>query len=302
MALAFRLPQFIIAAVGLSTGAAQLERTALAAGARANESPQAQAPVAPAAPPSPAPASAPAPILPPVYLTAPPAPNPPAPSPAPVYPPAGTVPSQAQPLSMPPQSTTNGLVAQAGARGPERPCPDSDASGLRRGLVLLPYVGVQFPVKGADWISTGYRIGTLIGGHLNERFSLNAELGFATWTWESSGDSHHAGQLDVALTFLHHVATSWGGFIVGPRAGRALVFRNDGSDDPTVFINGWLLGGKFGLLASVPGDLAVGFVVDLSYIVNPVKPGAYCYYSENYECSSQTRNTFLGSLAATVLF
>jgi hypothetical protein len=169
-------------------------------------------------------------------------------------------------------------------------------------LLVLPYAGVQFPVKGADWISTGYRIGTLIGGHLSERLSLNAELGFAIWTWENSGDSHHAGQVDIAATLLHHVATSWGGLIVGPRLGRALMFRNDGDDDPSVFVNGWLLGGKFGLLASVPGDLALGVIFDLSYIVNPVEPDAYCYYSENYECASQTRNTVLGSLAATVLF
>ena len=81
-----------------------------------------------------------------------------------------------------------------------------------------------------------------------------------------------------------------------------MVFRNDGEDDPHVFINGWLLGGKVGLLWAAPGDLALGVLADLSYIVNPVEPDFYCYYSENYECTSQTRNTILGSLAATVVF
>jgi hypothetical protein len=171
---------------------------------------------------------------------------------------------------------------------------------FRRGFLVLPYVGLQFPVDAASWISTAYRFGSLLGGHLSENISLGAELAFATWSWHMS--DNRAGQVDIGATLLRHVDGSLGEFVVGPKLGRTLILRNDAKDDPRIFVNGWNMGVKLGLLLATPGSMAVGVVADLSYIINPVETDATCSYDEGSDCTRATRTTLLGSLAMAMLF
>jgi hypothetical protein len=216
--------------------------------------------------------------------------------------------------------------AELGARPPGTPgtahrCEAGDARdrnarpAFRRGFLALPYAGWQFPMSAAYWISSGFRVGSLLGGHLSKSLSLSGEIAFATWTWDrpatwndpGGGDSHRAAQVDLGISLLRHVGWSWGEIIFGPRFGGAMIFRHDAQEDNRIFVNGFQAGLKIGLLKALSDSQALGLVADFSYTINPVETEADCFFYESASSPGEpnctkTRNTFLGSLAAAMLF
>jgi hypothetical protein len=192
------------------------------------------------------------------------------------------------------------LPADAGESVDTAACDRDLSPSFRRGFLVLTYAGWQFPVEAAAWITNGYRFGGLLGGHLSEHLSLSADLGFATWTWNRN--NHRAGQFDVGATLLLHAGGPRAEIIVGPKLGKALIFRNDYNENTHVYVNGWQMGVKAGVLLALSGAMALGIVADLSYTINPVELDASCFYNESSDCTRDTRHTVLGSLAAAVLF
>jgi hypothetical protein len=193
---------------------------------------------------------------------------------------------------------------------------DRNASpAFRRGFLALPYAGWQFPMSAAYWISSGFRFGSLLGGHLSKNLSLSGEIAFATWTWDrpatwndpGGGEGHRAAQVDLGISLLRHVGWSWGEIIFGPRFGGAMIFRHDAQEDNRIFVNGFQAGLKIGLLKALSDSQALGLVADFSYTINPVETEADCFFYESASSPGEpnctkTRNTFLGSLAAAMLF
>lgn len=174
----------------------------------------------------------------------------------------------------------------------------------------MPYLGWQFPISGAYWISSGFRFGSLLGGHLTDKVSLSGELGFATWSWDIpqswdyyTSESRRAVQMDIGINLLRHIVLSWGEWIVGPKFGGVMMFRHDNQDDIRTFVNGLQAGLKLGLLRKMSDTMALGVVTDFSYTVNPVKTDAECFYNEpGYGSCNDTTSTFLGSVMAAMMF
>jgi hypothetical protein len=221
-------------------------------------------------------------------------------------PPAPNSDARPQALTDRPDGAADALAADADALPP-----------FRRGLLVLPFVGLQIPLDAASWISTGYRFGSLLGGHLSENISLGAELAFATWTWDTPAYdgwdipgvtlTHRAGQVDVGAVLLRHAGLSWGEVIFGPRLGGAMIFRRDLEGSLRTFVNGWQAGMKLGVLMALSRSLALGAAVDFSYVLNPIETEANCFAYETGSTPDSprcpdTRNTFLGSLTAAMLF
>jgi hypothetical protein len=216
----------------------------------------------------------------------------------------------------PPALNQSSLPVVHPGESDERPPSSLPAPrSFERGLLLLPYVGLQFPIAAIGWISSGFRLGTLIGGHLSEKVSLSTELAFATWTWDvrtswdagAPMESRRAGQVDIGTTMLRHASVPWGEVIFGPKLGGTMMLRHEPGDVLRTYVNGWLAGLKMGVLVTLSRSTAVGIVADFSAIVNPIETEADCFTGEegnsigSSRCT-RARTTLLGSVSAAALF
>ncbi len=176
---------------------------------------------------------------------------------------------------------------------------------FRRGFLLLPYVGLQFPVHAIGWIASGVRFGTLLGGHLSKNLSLAGEPAISLWSFSFCQDQtycidvHRAVQLDASAALLRHVAWPRTELVFGPKAGWAVVLRHNPREITYPYVNGPQLGARMGLFLVVTHFLAVGVVVDLSYIRAYSKSKNRCFSAEP-DCNDAV-NTVLGSLTLAVL-
>jgi len=197
------------------------------------------------------------------------------------------------------------MVAKEGLKRTEAPRVLLDAS--RRGLLVMPYLGMQFQIHGksacgTQWFSPAGRVGLLAGGHVNEKYSVSGEFGFATWRIPSGScgvsssfvdiDSGRTYQYDFTATLLRHVHWSWVELIAGPKLGWSIVHGQDFgqydlhvlSSGPLVGFSGFLTGARIGLLMAPAAWVSLGILADVTYL-----------RVLNY-------NNILGSVAATALF
>ena len=156
----------------------------------------------------------------------------------------------------------------------------------------MPYGGMQYRIHGAKFncyyycpteekFQLAYRFGFLVGGHLNESYSLSGEFGVATWNRDIYDNEYHErlGQFDFNVVALRDVRWSWGGLIVGPRLGWSLLRGDD-----LFHSSGPLAGARIGLLAAPAGWISLGVLLDITYL------------------RSLDTNNVLGSITAAVLF
>lgn len=157
---------------------------------------------------------------------------------------------------------------------PTRSAEVDTSPPFRRGLLLMPQVGFEYPLlNSAKRLGTGYRFGALIGGHLNKDYSLGVEpvfgMGKAVGWYDDNSDQPGEGynSFEGTLCLLRHVALAWGEFMVGPKLGARYVHNKGiyGDYDDTSFSP--QIGAKAGVLwAPAASPVALGFVLDLSYM------------------------------------
>lgn len=176
----------------------------------------------------------------------------------------------------------------------------SAVPALRRGFLLVPYGGWQFPLRGPDWMKSAFRFGSLIGGHLSRNFSLSGEPAFSTWSFLGN---HHAAQIDASITLLGHISGSRTEFVVGPRLGWSMVLRNNFDEHTYPFVNGVQYGGKAALFMAMSDQSGLGIVLDVAF-TRSYESDSRCFESNGVgelDCN-QTNNTAFGALSGALLF
>jgi hypothetical protein len=89
------------------------------------------------------------------------------------------------------------------------------------GLLLLPYLGLNFPTgDGSTGMSTGFRLGGLLGFYAGPFLSFNGELTIDFLNVDSQGGPAVSDvMLDWAFSPLFHISVPHMDFVVGPKLG-----------------------------------------------------------------------------------
>ena len=143
------------------------------------------------------------------------------------------------------------------------PCPSPRPSGF----VAIPYLGINsFSGDGANGISTGLRLGALLGGRVSDIFSFNGELTLDKVNADAPpGASASAYMFQLAISPLFHVDTPSVRFVAGPKMG---FWGDTGHTSGGGFSAdrrglGWTLGLNLGVFIPVKNTTSLGLM--LSY-------------------------------------
>jgi len=237
----------------------------------------AQPPTAPAQPAAPAPAApaqqpaAPAqpsaaPAQPPGYPPPgypPPGYPPPGYPPQPGYPPTGYAqPGYPPPGYPPPGYPPPGYGYPPGAY-PQQPPPKPAGKSTFLAMIFLGVNSLQG--DSGQHYGPGFRLGTILGGRVNDMFSINGELTFDFLNQNDlpPGDTITELEVDIALSPLFHVHTGNLELVVGPKLG----FMGDsaqldvGGTTTTGSGSGFVYGLNAGLFAPVSRAVSLGGLV-----------------------------------------
>jgi hypothetical protein len=104
---------------------------------------------------------------------------------------------------------------------PQQPVYPSQPVDRHRGLLLLPYLGANVPFgDGSQWLSTGFRLGGLLGFYVGPAVSLNAELTLDFLSVDGQGSSGVTNlMVDWAFSPLFHFGPANMDFVIGPKFG-----------------------------------------------------------------------------------
>jgi hypothetical protein len=165
----------------------------------------------------------------------PPAAPPPADQPAQAAPPPGYPPAQQVDPQQQPGYPQQGYPQQGypqqqgyppppqGYLAPAAAAPPPPAPVGRHGFLPIIYIGANsFQGKTGDGLGVGFRLGTILGGRLNEQFSINGELTIDVLNPSNvpSGEDLTVVEVDLALSPLFHAPVGMNGeFVVGPKLG-----------------------------------------------------------------------------------
>jgi len=173
-----------------------------------------------------------------------------------------------------------------------------------RGLLVMPYVGFATPVGGtSDGYDTGFRIGTLLGWHLNRLLSMNVEftLDFLNPKGVSSDVSDVA--TDFSFSPLLHLPLGYGPLqlIIGPKIGffEENISYSIAGDSYNDSYSGAMFGVNVGLLAGM-GNIAIGGL--FSYTGRHYSSG--CETVDNYDngCTYASGTFHTVSFNGAILF
>jgi hypothetical protein len=137
----------------------------------------------------------------------------------------------------------------------------------RRGLVVLPTVGLHFVegITSADF-GSGLRLGLLLGTHVARTVSLNVEIArnfLSPNPDPMTRDQVSGGDVTIALSPLFHAATGPVEFVAGPKLGfwsLGLTDTNAGVTDQASE-SGWAFGFNAGFFVGTGDTLGVGVML-----------------------------------------
>jgi hypothetical protein len=253
---------------------------------------------------------------------APPAAYPPPPAtaypppPATAYPPASTYPPAPANTYPPPGYSyppPNAYAPPPGYYAPpsNAPYPSSyappppPADRRHRGFLAMPFLGINSYQgdKGAN-LGPGFRLGTLLGGRINEMFSINGELTFDFANPENVPAGVDVTMLDLVLTVspLYHFIAGNIEVVVGPKFGGHSFTQqqNDtGLGDSKRTWNGYVIGLNGGVFAAVSRGMSLGGLLSLESRT----AHEYCFTDPGFAEQCTTNNTgssfrVLGFMAA----
>jgi hypothetical protein len=134
--------------------------------------------------------------------------------------------------------------------------------GFRRGFFAMPYIGINIPVGSfGDSFDTGFRMGALLGGHINPMLSLNGEITIDVLNPKHvpSGVDVTAVMVDMLFSPLLHFGNAQVEGFFGPKIGAFIyaLTAKSGGVEAKGSASGLAYG--FNLGAAVPiGNIAVG--------------------------------------------
>jgi hypothetical protein len=197
-----------------------------------------------------------------------PAPAPAAPAPAP--------PAAAPPVPAPPTAVAPAVLpppAPATARVTSTPSlPDRQ----RDGLLVLPFVGLHsFQDSNDQGLDAGLRVGSFLGGYVNNNWSLNAlaelDVFNPNHNATNSGIDLSGQMLGVTFNPLLHVGNVKAEFVVGPKLGGWIRWDHasgtnsitgvSGSADGTA--EGWTIGANMGVFIAASRSVLAGALMSL---------------------------------------
>jgi hypothetical protein len=221
----------------------------------------------------------------------PPADGGPAASPAPAAPPAASPPpppapvpqatdSEAAPVPKATDSETDQAAPLPAVVKGARPVPYVPAPRLpdreRTGALFLPFIGLHsFMDSNHSGLDAGLRVGTFLGGYLNNDWSLNglAELDVLNpnGSLAAAGINASGQILAVSLNPLFHVGNVKGEFVAGPKLGGWVEWVHADGTDPTTglsvsadgTVEGWTIGGDIGGFVAASPSVLVGALLSL---------------------------------------
>lgn len=137
-------------------------------------------------------------------------------------------------------------------------------------FVALPYVGINsYRGDGGKALDPGFRLGSLLGGHIGDLFSLNGEItfDFINPSNVNPGDSYSSLDLDIAFSPLVHFDAGNLEIVVGPKLGLEWNFWSyDGSGTSTSgHSSGIVAGVNTGMFVHVSRGVALGGL--LSFVI-----------------------------------
>lgn len=178
------------------------------------------------------------------------------------YPPQGYYPGYPPPQGYPPPP---GYGPQGTLRSP---APIAPPPPLRRPRAFLPivFLGIHTLLgEAGQGFSPGPRVGTILGGRLNPRFSINGELtldilnrsadtpGFDVWAFAA----------DLALSPFVHFTRGNAELVIGPKLGlRGLATRTSGGEDAgNVTASGFVFGANAGVFGALTPRTSIGVLL-----------------------------------------
>jgi hypothetical protein len=149
---------------------------------------------------------------------------------------------------------------------PTPPAPERQ----REGLMLLPYLGLHsFQDSNDEGLDPGLRLGTIVGGFVNNSWSLNAGLDFDLLNpnTRSTGSTIDlsAEMLGLSLSPLFHFGAQKAELVVGPKVGGWIEWAHASGGGLTAdgTAEGWLLGANVGAFGAATPSVLVGALLSL---------------------------------------
>ncbi|MEP6653497.1 MAG: hypothetical protein ABJA82_09080, partial [Myxococcales bacterium] len=151
-------------------------------------------------------------------------------------------------------------------QGGAYPPPPPAGPVHRSGFLALPFLGLNsFQGKAGDNIGLGLRLGTLLGGRLNEMVSLNGEFTIDVVNPENVPSGVDLNVVEVVFAFspLVHVPAGTVELVVGPKLGfwgGSATESAGGMTDKASF-SGFVLGLNAGLFGALGSSMSVGGLI-----------------------------------------
>jgi hypothetical protein len=185
-------------------------------------------------------------------------------------PPEAPVVAPSPPVVVPPPPPVVVAPPPPVRRSPPPAGAEPIAPRVRRGLVVMPFVGMHSLQNEADsFADPGLRVGAFLGRFINNDVSLN---GAVTFDLVNPNDNLtadlHREMLELTFSPLLHMGSPQVEFIVGPKVGLWNLWTRFSAPPPRALSSegtgqGWTLGGNLGLLVAVPRVGLVGVLLNL---------------------------------------
>lgn len=204
--------------------------------------------------------------------------------------PAYAAPPQQPAYAPPPQQPA--YAPPAGYSAPPSygyPPPPPAPPAARSGFQAVPFIGFHnYAGDGGEFTGPGLRIGTLLGGRLNENWSLNGELLFDFTNWNHAAYVNTSERWwDLAFSPLIHLPLGKLEVVVGPKLGFS---RGSGKRYPDVQVgendqtlSAIVFGLNAGLFVPVGGGAMIGGLLN----VQSRAVTEYCARYQGIETCSQ---------------
>jgi hypothetical protein len=187
---------------------------------------------------------------------------------APAAPEPSAAPVQQEPTpAVPPAAAPQAVDSQAPERPPTRTLhqelPADEAAPRSSGLLFLPSVGIHsFQNDSARAYDAGFRMGSLLGGRVNQFVSINGEaaLDIMNPTGVPAGLNVSAMQLHAAFSPLAHARTGNLELVVGPKLGLFLIdidVTGNGNEASST-ARGWMYGLNIGMFGALTDTVSLG--------------------------------------------
>jgi hypothetical protein len=142
-------------------------------------------------------------------------------------------------------------------------------------FVLMPFIGLQSVQNANSNTGPGLRVGGIVGGRMNEQFSLNGELLFDLENFNNvpTGVSESLYLIQFAAAPLFHVqASPTAEIVVGPKLGGYFEHASASGSyggvtlDASGTAEGLLVGANLGAFFRLSDDVALGGLVNFDYM------------------------------------